>query len=273
MHLDTKRTKTEGKLNWLMKKYVSIGTYQIPCAKNLQKQANHNSGIRRNSKLELILKKLAWPLVKFRSNLLVDGFIERGVGRWIKEFTTKGSVCLEVGCGDMSLRKFLPKNIWYNGFDFSFSEFQLLRVLKKKEGRLNLAIASATDIPLESNSASVIFSKEVFEHIPEIDLAVDEIYRIAKPGAKLICSIPNNHCYKYKKKGAHPQHVNDWTYDEFIKYMQSHSFKLIEGYMIGLWIPLPRRLTNTSYQLPISSRNEYYNTNFLFLFEAKTPAG
>ena len=272
MHSDTKRTNTQDKLNWLTKKNVSIGIYQIPCSNNLQKQANHNSGIRKNSKFKLTLKKLAWPLVKFRNNLLVDGFIERGVGRWIKEVVTEDSICLEVGCGDMSLKKYLPKNMWYNGFDFSFSEFQLLRVLKKKT-RINLAIASATNIPLESNSVSVIFSKEVFEHIPEIDLAVDEIYRVAKPGAKLICSIPNNYCYKYKKKGAHSQHVNDWAYDEFIKYMQSHNFKLIKGYMKGLWIPLPRWFTDTSYQLPISSRDEYYNTNFLFLFEAQNPVG
>lgn len=265
------KTSEQNKVDWLTDKKISIGPYHIPYAQNLHEQVNHKPGVRKESKSKLALKRVLWPLVKFRNDLLVDGFIERAMGKWIKKLATEDSTCLEVGCGNMSLQRFLHKHMWYNAFDFSFSEFQLLRVLKKKN-KINIAIASATNIPLESNTVSLIFSKEVFEHIPQIDLAIDEIHRVAKPNAKLICSIPNNYCHKYKKKGAHPQHINNWTYDEFIKFMASHNFKLLEGYMKGFWIPLARGLNSTSYQLPLSSSKEYYNTNFIFLFEALDPS-
>lgn len=88
---------------------------------------------------------------------------------------------------------------WYNAFDLSLSEFHLRRVLRKSDN-VNVALASATNIPLESDLVSLIVSTECFEHIPEIDNAMDEIHRVAMPEAILICSIPNNYCYKYQKK-------------------------------------------------------------------------
>lgn len=246
-------------------KKISIGKYKIPCSEDLLDQNNQVRGIRKDLS-KLILKTIFWQAFKLKNYLFVEGFIERGIVGWIKEFMTDNSVFLEVGCGDMSLSRFLPKNIWYNAFDLSLSEFHLRRVLSK-ESNINVALASATKIPLESSQVSLIVSKEVFEHIPEIDRAIDEIYRVAMPGAKLICSIPNNYCYKYNKKGSHPGHVNNWTYNGFKEFMMSYNFKFLKGYMKGLWIPLPLWLTKTSYQLPISSSEEFYNTNFFYLFE------
>ena len=166
----------------------------------------------------------------------------------------------------MSLRRYLPRNIYYNAHDLLFSEFQLKRVLKAGN-RINIAIASATKIPLGSNFASLIVSTECFEHIENVDLAMDEIHRVSVGGAKLICSIPNNYCYKYHKKGPHTEHINNWSYNGFIEFMASHNYKFLNGYMKGFWIPLPLWLTKKSFQLPISSTDEYYNTNFFYIFE------
>ena len=102
---------------------------------------------------------------------------------------------------------------------------------------------------------------------PEIDTAVNEIRRTAMPGAVFICSIPNNYCYKYDKKGPHTGHINNWTYDGFIEYMKKNGFELIDGFMKGKWIPFPLWMTKTSYQLPISSKSEYHNTNFFYVFK------
>jgi ubiquinone/menaquinone biosynthesis C-methylase UbiE len=131
---------------------------------------------------------------------------------------------------------------------------------------VNVVIASASEIPVPSETASMIVSTETFEHIPEIGKTLQEIHRIAVPGAILICSIPNNYCNKYIKKGPHPGHINNWTYDGFVSLMQSYHFELVKGYMKGKWIPLPLWLTKTSYQFPLSSESEYYNTNFFYVF-------
>ncbi len=73
-------------------------------------------------------------------------------------------------------------------------------------------------------------------------------------------------CNKYKKKGPYGYHINKWKNEEFIEYMKSNKFEYIEGIMKGKWIPFPLWITGTSYQLPLSSKSEYYNTNFFYVF-------
>ena len=254
------------KVKWLTNKYRYVENYKIPCAEKLQRQDNQVAGIRCDNKVKRFIKMIIWPFFELKNFLFCDGFIEHCIGRWIRELSKDNKIYLEIGCGDMSLIRYLPDNICYNAFDLSLSEFHLRRVLSKKRN-VNIALASATDIPLEPNSASLLVSTECFEHIPNIENAIKEIHRIAKPHAMLVCSIPNNYCYKYQKKGPHPEHINNWTYEGFIKFMISHKFKLLKSCMKGFWIPLPLWLTMTSYQLPISLKKEFYNTNFFYMFE------
>lgn len=253
------------KINWETNLYKTIGKYRVPSVSNLIDGYNQGSGIKRTSKTKLMLKRIFWPLVKLRNDLMIDGFIEWEIGKLIKKYITTNSVFLEIGCGDMSLRKYVPSNFWYNALDLEISDFHIMRVLKRTQ-RVNLIIASATEIPAPPNSASLIVSTETFEHIPEIDRVIEEIYRIATPDAILILSIPNNYCYKYEKKGPHLGHINNWKYHEFIEYMKSYHFEFVEGFMKGYWVPFPLWITKKSYQLPISSKKEYYNTNFFFVF-------
>jgi SAM-dependent methyltransferase len=194
-----RREGTMNRLNWTTTRRILVGKHALPCAEDLLDQSNQRAGVRRGSAARLSARAVLWRAVKLRDDLLVDGFIERQIGRWIQELLTDDSVFLEVGCGDMSLRRFLPSNVCYNAFDLSLAELHPRRVLGKN-ANVNVALASATSIPLESNCASLIVSTECFEHIPEIDRAMDEIHRVAVPGAKLLCSIPNNYCHKYHRK-------------------------------------------------------------------------
>ena len=255
------------KIEWKTNTNETVCEYLVPYVPNLVDGYNQRSGIIRNSKPQLMLKYTIWPLFKFCSDLLVDGFIEWEIGKLIKKYITKNSAFLEIGCGDMSLRRFVPSNLWYNALDLELSDFHIIKALRSKQ-KVNLVLASATKIPASSSIASLIVSTETFEHIPEIDKAIQEIYRIATPDATIICSIPNNYCYKYKKKGPHSGHINNWTYEGFIKYMKTHHFEFVEGFMKGKWIPFPLWMTKTSYQLPFSSKSEYYNTNFFYVFRA-----
>ena len=256
------------RLAWQSKSIVSVDPYEIPCAEGLMEQANHKVGIRYDSQAKRVIKSLLWPLFSMRNDLFSGGFIRSNIGKWIRELVRADTTFLEIGCGDMSLRKYLPKDICYNAFDISLSEFHYRRVMQKG-GNINVALASATDIPLESESVNLIASTEVFEHISNIDRTMREILRVAMPGAKLVCSIPNNFCYKYRLKGEHPEHVNNWSYEDFIQFMKSNYFKFIKGFMKGCWVPLPTWFTKTSYQLPFASKNEFYCTNFFYQFEVE----
>ena len=256
------------KIEWKNSSYETVGGELIPQAQTLGAGYNQESGISRNSPMKLLLKRLLWPLVNLRNYLVIDGFIQREAGRLITGYLTAGSVFLEIGCGDMSLRKYLPENFWYNALDLNLSDFHILRALGSRE-RTNIVVASATEIPASSEVASLLVSTETFEHIPDIDRAVAELHRVAKPGAVLICSIPNNYCRKYEVKGPHPGHIQAWSYDEFKAYMEKRNFEFIEGFMKGKWLPFPLWLTKSSYQLPLSSVSEKDNTNFFYVFRVR----
>jgi SAM-dependent methyltransferase len=253
------------KLNWINCKLVKIGKVNVFKADTLEDGYAQGSGIKINTSFLKFIKKIIWPLLKMHNDFFIDGFIEYEIGKIIKKYILHNTTFLEIGCGDMSLRRFIPKNIYYNALDLEISDFHISKTAKEKN--INIAIASATSIPLESNKASVIVSTETLEHIPKIKDAINEIYRIAIPGAIFICTIPNNFCYKYKKKGPHPGHINNWGFESFKFFMESNGYKLIYKKMIGWWIPIPLWITKISYQLPFSSKDEYYNTNFIYVFK------
>jgi SAM-dependent methyltransferase len=256
------------KLVWTTPKYARVGEYLIPCSENLMDQSNQVSGIMRESKSRLLIRRASWPLTRFEYDLFVDGFIEWTVGKWIRDCISPDSTFLEIGCGDMRLSRYLPLGLTYNAFDLALSEFHLLKTLRRRPDA-NVALASATDIPVSDNSVSLMVSTECFEEIPDIDLALDELHRISKPGARMICSIPNGFCYKYKRKGSNRRNFHRWSFTGFEKLANKHDFTLVKGLMRGFWIPLPPKYVRTSYQMPLTSPREELNTNFFYIFEVR----
>lgn len=256
------------KLDWQSENTISINSCELACSNELYDNAFQDKLIRKDSTIKHFAKTICWPILSMQKKLLIDGFIYRTIAKWAKKLINTETVFLEVGCGNMEFNNFLPKQTCYNAFDISLSEFHVKRLAKIRKN-FNIALASATDIPLNASSANLIVSCEVFEHVPKLKQAINEIHRIAMPNAILLCSIPNNYCYKYQQKGPHSDHVNNFTYQEFVDFMESKGFLLQKGLMKGWWVPLPGWLTKTSYQLPISPRNEFYCTSFIYQFETK----
>lgn len=236
---------------------------ELPVFSNLGNQLAYNTG---KTNWRVIFYIVMVKVLSFGYDLwryyLIDGFIERQMIKWIRRYIKKG-VVLELGVGDGRLMRHVPNNSYYLGFDVFVRE-GLLK-LAKQRGNATLFVASATDIPLPDRSVDFLISTEVMEHVVGVKKAIKEMYRVSKPGAKLLLSIPNNYCYKYARKGPHPEHVNNWRYKEFIEAMSPY-FQVIEGRMNGWWFPLLPKV-RYSYQIGWSHPDEYYNTNFLFVFE------
>lgn len=213
--------------------------------------------------LKFCLRPVIWGL-DYRSTFiywLVDGYIQRQIGYWIRRYVRGGVVC-EIGVGGGKLLKYITRSgCHYVGFDiYDISSVALGRPVK-------LFVASAEDIPLPDASVDFIISTEVFEHIPNFEKAGREIYRILKPKGKLIVSIPNIYSYKYDRKGPDPSNQHSWHYQEFIDELAPY-FRVIEGQMKGFWLPFFSKM-RYSLQVPFSHPDEYYNTNFFFVFESK----
>lgn len=248
-------------LKWKANRFISIRGKKIPVGDEVPPNP-----IRTYSSIIRKFMAIGYPLLFLRNYFLQAGFIYRKIGKFMHEVINEDVIFLDIGCGNMELRRKLPRNIVYNAFDIAFSEYRLGTVLAMDSDLINIAIASVTNIPLDSNQVTCLVAIEILEHVLEIDRAIDEIYRIALPNALFLVSIPNNYCHKYHVKGSHEDHLNNWTFNEFISFMKSHGFDLIKGSMKGWWIPFPLWLTKSSYQLPFSSDHEYFNTNFFFMF-------
>ncbi|MBI4032682.1 class I SAM-dependent methyltransferase [Candidatus Berkelbacteria bacterium] len=193
---------------------------------------------------------------------LIDGFLERQIVFWLKRYLKPG-VVLEVGTGDGRLMRHIPRTSTYWGFDVFIRE-DVAR-MANAQGNCHLFVASATKLPLPDRSVDYLISTEVLEHVTGPTQAIREMARVTKPGGLAFITIPNNYCYKYQRKGPHPEHVNNWSYRDFMAAMAPY-FRVIEGRMTGYWLPWFPRL-RYSYQLPISHPDERFNSNFLFAFE------
>lgn len=248
-------------LTWTFDHHISVGDHRIACA-----SPDDTRWIRRDSRWRSWIKRLAWPLANLHDELLIDGFITREVRTLLRRYVNDRTVFLEIGCGNFSLRSALPPGHTYNAFDISMSEFHLLRTSKNRT-HMNLALSSADCIPLRDQTVTLMAATEVLEHIRPIDQAIGEMYRVAASNAICVVSIPNNYGIKYQKKGPHPDHCNNWTFQGFIDYMAPFGFECVHAYQKGLWIPFS--YIAPSYQLPLRSSREERNTNFFYVFQVR----
>jgi len=51
---------------------------------------------------------------------------------------------------------------------------------------------SAYSLPIPSNTLDLVICSEVLEHLDDYHLALEEIYRVLKPGGKFLASVPSS---------------------------------------------------------------------------------
>lgn len=57
--------------------------------------------------------------------------------------------------------------------------------------RIKFIKGDATNLPFENNSFDQIIASEILEHIKEDERVIEEVYRVLKPGGKVIITVPN----------------------------------------------------------------------------------
>jgi ubiquinone/menaquinone biosynthesis C-methylase UbiE len=111
-------------------------------------------------------------------------FMERivGFGRFA------GKTLLEVGCGlGTDLLEFAKGGAIVTGVDLTPQSIELV---EKRFALANLAVnarvSDAEHLPFADNSFDVVYSFGVLHHTPNTQQAIDEVYRVLKPGGKII---------------------------------------------------------------------------------------
>jgi SAM-dependent methyltransferase len=131
---------------------------------------------------------------------------------------------LDLGCRDKILKKYLNKNIKYQGVDYKDSEYVIGHNLEK-------------DVPFPDNSFDIVFALDVLEHVENIHFLYKEILRVSKK--EIIVALPNMYYWKYRFKFLKGKPISDkyifspnsildrhrWitSYDDSLKFIKMNS--------------------------------------------------
>jgi len=87
---------------------------------------------------------------------------------------------------------------------------------------ISYELGNSKRILSEENLYDAIISFETLEHVENVNIFIEELYRVGKPNALLILSTPNGYCTKLKKdsKPSNPFHLEEYFKDELYKMLE-----------------------------------------------------
>lgn len=102
----------------------------------------------------------------------------------------KGARLLDVGCGAGEITMRMGESISTD--EMSGIEFDAKRARKAKQKGINVCLGDLnSSFPFKSDFFDVIISRQVIEHLVNVDNFAKEIYRVLKPGGYAVVSTPN----------------------------------------------------------------------------------
>jgi SAM-dependent methyltransferase len=154
---------------------------------------------------------------------------------WCALRTTLGSCrgrVLDIGCGLQPYRSFLDATLTeYTGLD--------------RPGPLSTPTVEgdAENMPFPDGHFDVVFSNQVFEHLPDPALALREAVRVLRPGGRLILTVP----------GVWPTHEAPHDYWRFTRYGLMHLLDNVGiDYQLqalgGIWATIGQMINLTLYR-------------------------
>lgn len=125
---------------------------------------------------------------------------------WLKHLIegldVSGKKVLEIGCGmGMDLLQFAKKGAKVVGVDLVARHIKLANRLFEIE-KINsedyrIFQADAEDLPLTGRTFDLVYSFGVLHHTPNIERAIDEIWRILKPDGRIIIGLYHKNSWHY----------------------------------------------------------------------------
>ncbi|GMQ78949.1 MAG: hypothetical protein BMS9Abin02_1498 [Anaerolineae bacterium] len=125
---------------------------------------------------------------------------------FLKRYQLANCRCLEVGTGRGAFQGLVAD---YYGIDIAFSAGIYIS--------FPFAVASATGLPFSSDSFDGVWSITVLEHVPQPESALEEMWRVLKPGGYLYLA-PAWQCRPWAANGYQVRPYSDFSVrDKLIK--------------------------------------------------------
>lgn len=175
---------------------------------------------------------------------------------------------IDVGCGDGGFIGFVAGQ----GAEVIFIDRDARRLagtearIRQSPARAYRAIESDCDpIPLDDGIGDLVICTEVLEHVPDPAKFLNEVIRVAKPGAQLLISVPDSRSEQFVSATAPPQcfevpnHIRIFTAQAFEQLLldagleiESHQFT---GCFWSMYWPLSWMTCEPGGGLPVDNRH------------------
>jgi SAM-dependent methyltransferase len=161
-----------------------------------------------------------------------------------------GAKILDLGCADKYIAPACEAEGWtYTGLDYMDVDFE------------------DDNLPVQSNSADIVISLAVIEHLKDPQNFLSEIYRCLKPGGLIYLSTPNFQL-DFKNFYNDPTHVRPYTPTSIAELLRLSGFKSPISFpgvrCKGIyWYRGPRRFMKAYYLLPFRNDTRLPVPNFL----------
>jgi glycosyltransferase involved in cell wall biosynthesis/SAM-dependent methyltransferase len=107
------------------------------------------------------------------------------------------AVILDIGCGPGQDLCYLAqrRRLSCLGIDLSLKHLKAACLKDFAGNRFAFLQAGAEDLPFLDAAFDIVISSEVIEHLPSAQSCIEEIYRVLRPGGRLVITTPNRYSY------------------------------------------------------------------------------
>lgn len=125
-------------------------------------------------------------------------------GDWVHEVNSikniKNSYVLSSGCGTAGdlyyFLKYSPKKVYGIETNKNYVSLAKLRLKQFKKNKYSISSYSGKILPYNNNFFDIIYSSHVIEHTDNINLYLEELYRVLKPNGIIFIELPNRMYFK-----------------------------------------------------------------------------
>jgi|SRR3989338_4511188 len=105
--------------------------------------------------------------------------------------------------------------------------------------------------PVENNSFDIILLNSVLEHMPNVLKTMKELYRISKPGARVVIKVPHFRCADAFADPTHSHYFTSQSMDYFIAGTELGHYGYASGKFkkLGFWYGWPHASGNPLKQM------------------------
>lgn len=131
-----------------------------------------------------------------------------------------------------------------------------------------------TPWPIETSSVDVILGFHVFEHLADLNKIMEEVYRVLKPGGRLVIEVPY---FRHVGAFQDPTHCHFFTSQTMAYFYETPKRKFglyanVHFRNVGVWIGWPTKSKNpivNFFKHIINVNKNYYDEYISRLFPAK----